>query len=83
MVGGVVQELAHGKQYSVIKMLIGAIIGAFAGIIAFCVCSHFFMEDSLTAAVTGMAGYMGAPLLDTISRYLKKVIKNKTEETES
>lgn len=82
LAGGVVHEIVHGKQYSMVRFVCGAIIGAFTGIIAFFICSHFKIATDLTAALTGMAGYTGAPLLETVSRSLRKMVKQNSDNIE-
>ena len=74
LVGGMVHHLASSKEYSVTKMLAGMAVGCFTGTIAYAVATHYGTEEWLKAAVTGMAGYTGAPLLDYGSKMFLKFI---------
>jgi hypothetical protein len=75
VMGGVVRELTHGKGMSIFTFIGGGFVGMFCGILAYCVCHEYGLSQYLTAAVTGLAGYMGSPLLDFCSAQARKVIK--------
>lgn len=74
-IGGFVRELKepeHNKR--VTAYLGGAMIGMFTGIVVFFMCVHFNIGEYLTAALTGLGGYSGAPLLDSLSKSTKKFL---------
>ena len=71
--GGVVREITHNKSYSLAKFVAGGFVGSFTGILAYCVCRHFGISEWGTAAITGMGGYCGSPLLDIGSSVLKRM----------
>jgi hypothetical protein len=73
--GGVVREITSGKHISFVRFLAGGSVGAFTGMLVFCVCKHYGLGEWLTAAATGMGGYTGAPLLDLGSNLFRKIVE--------
>ena len=74
--GGFIRELASKKEQSPLKFLGGMCIGGFTGMIIFCICKHYNVEDYLTAAVVAIAGYAGLPILEVLTKILKRAILN-------
>ena len=65
--GGVVKIITEGQQLvmkSLTTFVAGGFVGVFAGMVTYFVCRHFQIDEYLTVAFTGLAGYMGAPLLE-------------------
>jgi len=79
--GGLVREISSKGQHKFIHFVAGALIGAFAGVMAMYFCRFLNVGDSLTAATAGMAGYMGTPFLDWLSKRMLSKIVSKDEET--
>jgi len=80
LAGGVVHEIAHGKQKSATRLIAGGLIGAFTGIVALFACAHFNIGFNATGAIVGMAGYCGSPLLDLMGLLLRRFIKHNIGE---
>jgi hypothetical protein len=83
--GGLVKRMvemdgASGKKASVSYYMFGSFISMFVGVIAFLICKNFDVSQLLTAGLTALAGYMGSPLLDTLSDVVKKRIIKHSDE---
>ena len=75
--GGVVKIITEGKELvmqSLTSFFAGGVIGVFAGMVTYFVCKHFELGEYLTVAFTGLAGYMGTPLLEVFSTIMKRTI---------
>ena len=74
---GVVKTITEGQELvlkSFTRFLAGGLVGVFAGMVTYFVCRHFEISEHLTVAFTGLAGYMGVPLLELFSFILKRTI---------
>lgn len=74
MIGGIVREIKSDKEMTWVRFLAGAFVGVFAGIVVFCLMRHYGSDDWITAAFTALAGYMGTPALDFVSRLVKAAL---------
>lgn len=72
LMGGLVRELVTEGQHSLVKFIVGGFIGVFCGLIVYYICKHFGVEEHLTAALIGLGGYTGIPVLEIGSKKLKK-----------
>lgn len=82
LMGGLVKALTSGtkkKKYS--HYVISAVIGGFAGVLTFMLCSEFNCSWQLTAFATGIAGYMGDSILQLFSEFLPKLLSGKINIT--
>ena len=76
-VGGIVRELTikdPAECVSLGRFIAGGVIGVFSGLVTFFVCKHFGIGEYLSVALTGLAGYMGAPFLDMLGMITKRMI---------
>jgi uncharacterized protein involved in cysteine biosynthesis len=55
---------------------LGSLVSTFVGIIVYILCKNFGVSQLLTAGLTALAGYMGAPTLDMLSDAVKKRLYN-------
>jgi hypothetical protein len=81
--GGLVKRMVdHDKnpkaKTSASYYMVGSLISTFVGIVVYLICKNFNLSQFLTAGLTALAGYMGAPVLDLLSDLAKKQIKSKT-----
>ena len=72
--GGLVKELASTKEHTPVKFAAGMLIGAFTGVLAYCLCHHYGFEDYITSAICGASGYLGLPMLDKISKTARNLL---------
>lgn len=75
--GGLVKRLAElekkpHKKVSFSYYLIGSVISMFVGIVVYFLCKHFNISQFLTAGLTALSGYIGAPVLDLLSDIAKR-----------
>lgn len=80
--GGLVRRLAEmedkkddPRRSSVMYYLMGSVISMFVGVVVYFLCKHFGISQYLTAGLTSLGGYMGAPLLDLLSHLAVKKVK--------
>jgi len=77
--GGVVREMKEpedGKEpKKLLEFVSGAFIGIFTGLVVYFLCKQYGVGEYLTVALTGLAGYMGTPALDFITRLVKGKVK--------
>jgi len=69
--GGIVRELANEGEHNLVRFIAGGFIGVFTGLLTYCVCKHLVVGEYFTAALVGLGGYTGVPLLDVSGRKLK------------
>lgn len=75
--GGVVKIITEGQELvmkSFTSFIAGGFVGVFAGVLTYFVCKHFEMDEHLTVVFTGLAGYMGAPLLELFAMIAKRTM---------
>lgn len=80
--GGLVKRISDMEKHPNITVkisyyLAGAFISMFAGIVIFLLCKNWMVPQYLTAGLTALAGYMGTPILDLLSKCATKTIKEK------
>jgi hypothetical protein len=76
-VGGVVKIISEQndiKLQNMTRFIAGGCIGIFAGMIIYCICKELKVGEHISIAFTGLAGYMGTPILDVLSISMKKTI---------
>jgi uncharacterized membrane protein HdeD (DUF308 family) len=76
-IGGIVKTITESQENvkkSFTTFAAGGIIGIFAGMVTYFICKHFAIDEYLAVTFTGLAGYMGAPLLDLFSAVTKRLI---------
>jgi hypothetical protein len=86
-VGGVVKSLVeaesrNGPPPKLTRFIVSAIVSMFVGVIVFVLCKNFEVPIYLTAGLTALAGYMGAPVLDLLARIAQKKIEKGLNERE-
>lgn len=74
--GGLVKRLSDMEKNKNQKVtfsyyLIGSCISMFVGIVVYFLCKNFNVSQSLTAGLTALSGYIGAPVLDLLSDIAK------------
>ena len=78
--GGIVRELKQPEESrKFLNFIGGALIGMFTGLIVYMICQHYDVGTYWAAAMTGLGGYAGTPLLDLLSKTLKKGVVVKLE----
>jgi len=76
--GGTVKLLTSNLKHKTLhKYIASAIIGGFAGLLTYCLCINFNMNNYMTAFATGIAGYMGDSILNLFSKILPKIFSGK------
>lgn len=78
--GGLVKRIAEleknpGRKASLSYYIVGSFISTFVGIVVYFLCKNFSVSQFLTASLTALSGYMGAPVLDLLSEMAKKLIE--------
>ena|GEM_PF-2977914 len=83
--GGIVKRLSEmerlsGQKITFAYYFVGALISMFVGIVVYLLCKNYGVSQLLTAGITALSGYMGAPVLDILSNIARKRLKieNKT-----
>ena len=76
-IGGIVRELKNPETSKGMDFLIGGFIGVFCGVVVYFLCKNYGCNDYLTAAFTSLAGYVGTPVLDIITKIVKKMLSVK------
>lgn len=77
--GGLVRRMAEleknpERKASFSYYIVGSCISTFVGIVVYILCKNFKVSQLLTAGLTALSGYMGAPVLDLLSDIAKKRI---------
>jgi hypothetical protein len=82
-IGGVVRELKNPETSRGIDFFVGALIGVFCGVVVYFLCKNYGCSDYLTAAFTSLAGYIGTPILDMITKVVKKLLTVKFGDSDN
>jgi len=78
--GGVVREIKSPDEDKSFPTFVGgAMVGIFAGMVVYFICKEFNVGEYLTVALTGLAGYSGAPTLDVLTKLFTKLAKLKIQ----
>lgn len=77
--GGLVKRISTaektpGKKATFSYYMAGSFISMFVGIVVYFLCKNFNVSQFLTAGLTALSGYIGAPALDLLSDILKNRI---------
>lgn len=75
LLGGIVREATHSKTVNLVQFFWGGVVGAFSGVVVYFLCQQYHLGDNMVAALTGLAGYAGAPLLNFMSTLAQKFIE--------
>lgn len=80
--GGLVKRMSDIEKQSDKKVtlsyyFIGSFISMFVGIVVYFICKNFEVSQFLTAGLTALSGYVGSPVLDLLSDFMKKGLENK------
>ncbi len=77
-VGGLIKAfISKIKKKSLSYFFISALVGGFAGLLTYMLCSSFNMSWQMTSFATGVAGYMGDTILQLFSEILPKFLSGK------
>lgn len=74
-VGGMVKYLKSMDKFKLQKFLIEAIASGMVGLIVSLACVSFGLDQHLTGALAGLAGFLGA---DVVKGMFSQVVKDKT-----
>ena len=80
--GGLVRELVNPKEHTFFSFISGAFIGIFTGLVVYFGCKYYDVNEYLSISMTGLGGYIGAPLLDLLGKIFKGKVKNLTGSDE-
>ena len=71
--GGCTREISimDQKGFKVYSFISGAFVSTFGGVVIFFLCMNYEVQPWLTAALTSLAGYIGIPILDTLTIIVK------------
>jgi len=76
VLGGLVRELTN-ESHHMVKFIAGGLIGMFTGLVAYFLLTEWAVGGRMTATLVGLAGYSGAPLLDLLSKILRRILAAK------
>lgn len=77
-VGGLIKAfLSKVKKKGLSYFFISAMVGGFAGLLTYMLCTNFKMSWQMTSFATGVAGYMGDSILQLFSEILPKFLSGK------
>ena len=78
LLGGLVKCLtAPTRKKNLAHFITSAVIGGFAGLLTYMVCTNFGLSWQMTSFATGVAGYMGDSILELFSNFLPKMLQGK------
>lgn len=78
LLGGLVKSLtSKTKKKGFAHFLTSAIIGGFAGLLTYMLCTSIGLSWQMTSFATGVAGYMGDSILELFSEILPKFLTGK------
>lgn len=79
LIGGLVKAITskNTRNKKLSKFITSAIVGGFAGVLTYMLCSHFKLSWQITSFATGIAGYMGDSILELFSEFLPKLLTGK------
>lgn len=76
--GGLVKSLvSDSKKKKLSNYIASAIVGGFAGLLTYMLCTNFGFNSYMTGFATGVAGFMGESILDLFSKVLPKILTGK------
>lgn len=77
-VGGLIKAfLSKVKKKGLSYFFISAMVGGFAGLLTYMLCTNFKLSWQMTSFATGVAGYMGDSILQLFSEILPKFLAGK------
>ena len=74
LMGGLVKSL---KKKNLAHFVTSAVIGGFAGLLTYMLCTGFGLSWQVTSFATGVAGYMGDTILSIFSEILPKFLSGR------
>lgn len=78
ILGGLVKSVtSKTKKKGYARFIISAMVGGFAGLLTYLLCTHFNCSWAITSFATGVAGYMGDSILEVFSNFLPKLLAGK------
>lgn len=79
LIGGLVKAATskNTRRKKLSRFVTSAIVGGFAGVMTYMLCSHFNWSWQMTSFATGIAGYMGDSILELFSEFLPKLLTGK------
>ena len=78
LMGGLVKSLtSKGKKKNLAHFVTSAVIGGFAGLLTYMLCTGFGLSWQVTSFATGVAGYMGDTILSIFSEILPKFLSGR------
>ncbi len=72
ILGGISRELSNPREHTFFSFLSGAIISVFSGLLMFCICKNYNVNEFMTAAAVGLSGFLGIELIRVLANMLKK-----------
>ena len=83
--GGIVRKLVYLEKHpcqvpDAGSYIVSSIISMFVGIIVYFLCKHYGFPIFFVIGVTGLAGFIGTPVLYTFSNVFMKKIHSKNDE---
>lgn len=76
--GGLIKSaVAKTEKKTWTFFFVSAMVGGFAGLLTYMLCTSFKLSWQMTSFATGVAGYMGDSILRTFSEILPKFLTGK------
>lgn len=73
--GGLIKSITSKVEHKEwTYFFVSAIVGGFAGLLTYMLCTNFGMSWQMTSFATGVAGYMGDSILKVFSEILPKIL---------
>ena len=73
--GGIIKSItSKAKQKTWTYFFASAVVGGFAGLLTYMLCTNFGLSWQMTSFATGVAGYMGDSILKVFSEFLPKLL---------
>lgn len=73
--GGVAKLLTSNAKKKLSHFVSSALVGGFAGLLTYMLCSSCGASWQITSFATGVAGYMGETILDFFTKILPELLK--------
>lgn len=73
--GGIAKLLTSNAKKKLSHFVSSALVGGFAGLLTYMLCSSCGASWQITSFATGVAGYMGETILDFFTKLLPELLK--------